>query len=92
MKECILTVVTSIYWPTQKDCIDSLVSSNCRAASKATTGSSPANWAVKTRNHSNFLCRNYQFFIIQVMYIKERIKGFRFIFKISPRILFPVSD
>lgn len=27
--------------------MDSLVSSNCRAASKATTGSSPANWAVK---------------------------------------------
>lgn len=44
---CIGVVCTSMYWPTQKACIDSLVSSNCRAASKATTGSSPANWAVE---------------------------------------------
>lgn len=46
-KTCIEIVGTSMYWPTQKACMDSLVSSNCRAASKATTGSSPANWAVK---------------------------------------------
>lgn len=37
--------LTSRYWPTQKACIDSRVSSNCKAASRATTGSSPANWA-----------------------------------------------
>ena len=37
--------LTSRYWPTQKACIDSRVSSNCKAASKATTGSSPTNWA-----------------------------------------------
>lgn len=36
-----------MYWPTQNACIDSLVSSNCRAASRATTGSSPANWAAR---------------------------------------------
>lgn len=41
----ISNIFTSMYWPTQKACIDSRVSSNCKAASKATTGSSPANWA-----------------------------------------------
>lgn len=38
-----LPSLTSRYWPTQKACMESRVSSNCRAASRATTGSSPAN-------------------------------------------------
>ena len=44
---------TSMYWPTQKACMDSLVSSNCSAASNATTGSSVANWAAsRTEKHA----------------------------------------
>lgn len=47
--------LTSRYWPTQKACIDSRVSSNCKAASKATTGSSPTNWAKTKKNKSNII-------------------------------------